>query len=351
MGKSARRSSLRIVLGVFAAMAAASASSAADFDAFDLHGYGTQTYAQTNGNAYIDADQKGTWDNNILALVGTVALGDKTKLWAQLETSSLEATRFSWFFLDFQLTDDSTVHVGRVKFPLGVYNETIDAKFLQQSSLEPAVYQQAADFVHDAYTGVGYDHVQHLGDAGKITWQIYGGNAYDTDPPVASRDRRIYGARVTYATPIDGLRFLLSGYRTQVQILATDSLINETRWIASVDYVNSDWDLKSEYGGHKFGSIDSDAYYVQVGRTFATRWTVFGRYDSVIMDKSQTSSDSFSQKILVAGLNFKVRSNVSLRVENQFNRGYALPVASGEVQQGLGKHNWNLLIVGLHFIF
>ena len=68
-------------------------------------------------------------------------------------------------------------------------------------------------------------------------------------------------------------------------------------------------------------------------------------------DESRRSSDSYSQKIVVAGLSFMVRNNVSIRLEDQFNHGYALPVASGEVAAGTGKTNWNLLVAGVHFIF
>ena len=116
---------------------------------FALHGYGSQDYAQTTDNTYLRADHRGTWDDNFLAFVGTVSLNERSKLWAQLETSSMDTTRFTWFFVDYQLTDSATAHVGRVKFPLGLYNEIIDVKFLQLSSLEPLLYQSAADFAED----------------------------------------------------------------------------------------------------------------------------------------------------------------------------------------------------------
>jgi Phosphate-selective porin O and P len=347
-----RRISIAITLASWLLGAlAVSDAFADDLDAFSLHGFGTQTYSQTSANTYLGADHSGTWDNNFLGLVGTVKLNDKSKLWAQLEASSADTTHFTWFFVDYQLSEDSTVHAGRVKLPLGIYNDTIDTKFLQQSSLEPALYQTAADIVSDAYTGLGYDHDQRLGGAGNILWQFYGGNNHDDTPPADSRDRRIAGARVTYDTPVIGLRFLLSANLTQVQILATGKLVDETRWIASVDYLQGLWDLKSEYGGHHLMGVASDAYYVQIGRTFAAHWTAFGRYDHVTTNEALQSSNSFSQKIIVAGLNFMVRSNLSIRLEDQFNHGYALPVANREVAPDAGKTNWSLLIAGVHFIF
>jgi hypothetical protein len=359
MRKTKGHVALQVAAGILTA-SAASVVFAGDFDDFSVHGFGTQTYYQTSANTYMNADRRGTWDNNFLGLVGSFKINDKATLWAQLEAQSTDS-HFTWFFVNFQLTERSTVLVGRVKLPLGIYNETVDTTFLQQSSLPPALYQPPGNFVIAAYDGVGYDYEQRLERAGRITWQFYGGQIWDPGPPPTTRDKRIYGGRVTYTTPVEGLRFMLSAARRQIEVLATGNLINESIRIASVDYLSGAWDLKSEYGSHKDQGGSSNTYYVQAGRDFATRWTVFARYDHVTLDQAtldqvtpnqaSVSSASQSQSILVAGLNYKVRSNVSLRIENHFNRGYALPVASGEVAPGAGKNDWNLLVVGMHFVF
>jgi hypothetical protein len=77
----------------------------------------------------------------------------------------------------------------------------------------------------------------------------------------------------------------------------------------------------------------------------------FARYERVNLDTHLESSDSYSQKILVIGVNYKLLSNVSLRIENHFNRGYALPVASGEVPADQGARTWNLFVAGIHVLF
>lgn len=350
--RSIRSGIQRALAGVLLALGYAYPAGAIDLGSgLELHGFGSQDYLQANHNTYLGADDRGTWDVNFLGLVGTVTLNEKSKLWAQLETSSMDATRFTWFFLDYELTGDLRAHIGRVKFPLGIYNEYIDTKFLQVTSLEPALYQGAADFVHDSYTGVGLDYTQRLGELGEILWQVYGGNTYDIDPPADSRDRRAYGARIVYSTPIDGLRLALSGYRSQVELLATRQLVEEDRIIVSVDCVKADWDIKSEFGHHTFRGVSSQAYYVQVGRTLWEKWMPFARYDHVVTDAALEASDSFSQKTVVLGVNYKLLGNISLRVEDHLNRGYALPVASGEVPVNGGTRSWNLFVAGVHFIF
>jgi hypothetical protein len=108
--------------------------------------------------------------------------------------------------------------------------------------------------------------------------------------------------------------------------------------------------VKSEYGKHTFFGVDSNAWYVQAGRGFG-KWMPFARYDEVTTDEDLRSSDSFHQQIFVVGVGYRLESNVSLRVEDHFNRGYALPVASEEVVVDEGKRNWNLFVVGVHFMF
>jgi hypothetical protein len=319
-------------------------------DRFDFHGYGYQDYMQTNQNVYLGADKRGNWDNNFLGLVTSVSINDRSKLWVQLEGSSTEGARFTWFFLDYQLTEDLSAHVGRVKFPLGLYNETIDAKFLQVTQLEPSLYQQAADMVHDAYHGVGVDYEQSIGH-GNLLWQLYGGNSYDTDPPIDSKDRRMIGGRLTYRTPLPGLRFMLSAYRTQVEELADKTLTNEDRVIASIDFTCSICDVKAEYGTHKFAGVRSNAYYLQ-GRYSLTRsWAPYVRYDHAVLDKNRGDDPSYFQNTFVVGIQYRIADQLTLRVENHFNHGYALPVASDEVVAGAGAINWNLSVAGLNFSF
>jgi hypothetical protein len=339
--------------GIYAILGLLLADTAAAIDIGDsvqLHGFGSQDYAQTTDNKYLDADKKGTWNNNFLGLVGTVSVTDKMKVWAQLETSTDDVTRFTWAFVDYQFSDAFSAQVGRIKFPSGLYNETVDTTFLQLSSITPDLYRGAADFVHDSYTGVGIRYDKALG-SGRLTWQIYAGQNFDPDQDPILRDRQMQGTRLTYATPIDGLRFMVSFNHGQVQILTTDTFVPEQRAILSGDYTAHDWDIKSEYATHQFQHVNSNSYYLQVGRTFLERWTPFARYDVVNLDRTLEGNDSFTEKSVVAGLGYKLLGNVSLRGEAHLNRGYALPVASGEVIQGEGTRNWTMVVFGVHFIF
>lgn len=336
---------------VCAGLISLSTAQASDLsDRFDVHGYGFQNYAQTSANAYLGADKRGSWDENFLGLVVSATLTDQSKLWAQLESSTGDTTRFTWMFVDYQINDVTRAHVGRVKLPLGFYNEIIDAKSLQPAALEPALYQTAADMVHDSYQGVGIDYEQDVG-GGHLLWQGFGGNVYDVSPAADSRDRRAVGGRLTYRTPVDGLRFMVSAYRQQVEKLADHTMTNEDRAILSAEFVRNQWDLKAEYGVHKFFGVSSSAYYLQAAYAATDKWTTYARYDYVNTDKSQRQDPAFTQKTVAVGVGYKVGANIGLKAENHFNRGFALPVASGDVEADAGKRNWNLFLIAADFAF
>jgi hypothetical protein len=330
-------------------------------DRIDIHGYGFQDFLQTQGNPYLGGDSRGTWDNNFLGLVLTATVDDRTKVWSQLETSTTGTTHFTWFFVDYQFSDALSGHIGRVKLPLGFYNEFIDAKNLQVSMLEPSLYQDALDFTQNAYQGVGIEYEQKL-RLGHLSWELYAGNTYDPDPPANERDRGLLGARLTYTTRIDGLRFMISAARVRDQTLSTDEMTNEDRLMLSGEYVTDRLDFKAEYGLHTDGSavvsasgtplgVRGEAYYGQLGYRLNAKWEPYLRYDYATTDMNHADDPSYYQETVVVGIGYQISSNFIVRLEDHLNHGYALPVASGEVVAGTGKIQWNLALAGVTFAF
>ncbi len=319
-------------------------------DRFDVHGYGYQEFLKSTKNPYLGAEGKGTWDQNFLGVVVAATIDSRSKVWAQLQGSTAEGTRFTWFFLDYQVNDALRGHVGRVKLPLGLYNEIIELKSLQLSAVIPSIYQTGADFVHDAYHGFGADFEQDLA-GGHVLWQGWAGNVYDIDPPADEKDRRSYGGRVTYDTPIEGLKFMVSAYRVQVETVATGAMSNEDRGILSAEFARDNWEFKSEYAGHKFLGVSSSGYYLQGGYTVANKWTPYIRYDHVTLDKAQKNDPSYYQSTVAVGLGYKLGKDIGLKIENHFNSGYGLPVGTGEVEAGKGSKKWNLFTAEVNFQF
>ncbi len=359
------------------AMAAGFGSARADEDRFSLHGFGNQDYSKTTENTFEQAGPTGTWENNFLGLVMSAKISDQSKLWAQFQANSVEEARVTWMFIDYQFTDNLSGQVGRVKFPFGIYNEYIDTRALQMSVGKPFAYSLEADMTYDAYQGLGINYALDLVRLGRLTIQGFGGDIFTPASPfvtppfpeqfqmgnleAVTNDLHVWGAKITWETPIEGLRFLLSANQTKIITTADNGQAPnqpglENRWMLSADYVTDRLDLKAELNRHKYPGLsgfpdqNSYAWYVQAGFPIG-KWTPYTRYDAVSTDMSQSSNPSYYQHTVVLGINRKLTPNLNLRVEDEFNHGYALPVAAGETMTGAGKSNWQLFAAQINFMF
>ena len=280
-------------------------------------------------------------------------------------------------FVDYEFSEDTTGHIGRVKFPYGIYNEIIDTRALQWSVSLPLVYAGETDFTYDAYNGIGVDHRIDLGKNGRLLLQGFAGNIYvppnpTSNPPFPAQaglanlvaitnDHHVVGGKITWETPVEGLRLLVSANQTLVVTTADNGQVpnqggHENRIMLSVDYIHDALDLKAEYNYHKYPGLagfdneKSKGWYVQAGWE-SGKWKPYARFDAVVLDQDASSDPSYYQRSLVLGIGRRIASNLNFRIEDAFNHGYALPVAAGETAIGAGKTNWQLYSASINFMF
>jgi hypothetical protein len=339
-------------------------------DRFTVNGFGFEDYRQTNANTIDGADQRGTWENGILALVMSAKISDRDTAWAQLESKPTEPTEFTWAYLEHRFTDNVSVRIGRIKVPYGFYNEFVDNKALQLSAVVPSAYSFRADMVHDAYKGIGIDWT-----LGSLFTQIYGGNVYTPASNSAItdtfQDRRLIGGRITWNTPLDGLRFMVSGWDSQTEdntlvpsttIPPLGPIAKEYRAMLSAEYVSDRFDIKGEHNHHGTPTTSdgpgasTNAWYVQGGYKMGS-WTPYARFDYFIGDQSMPSDPTSYQKDWVLGVNYKINENVNARIEDHVIHGYGLAVANQDMIDPTtslpvtGQTNWNLVAAEVNFIF
>lgn len=320
-------------------------------DNFEIHGYGHVGYLETSANQYLKADSSGTFNYNAAAALFALTLNDKTKLWAQAFTASTNTkkARWDWVFLDYRPVDNLALHIGQIKMPMGLNNDVRDIAYLQLSTLPPSLYQESADFVEEAIQGVAvvYDH--SVGN-GSFSWDIYGGKSVSFDPaePVHTN---MAGLRLTYNTPIEGLRFMVSNHRAHIENIAGSATSIERSYLLSAEYVADALNLKAEYGKRKVFGNTSETGYIQAGYTFSEKWTPFIRKDFITTDIDQRDNPAFYQKTTSIGLSYKINKNLAIRIEDHFNNGYALPIKSEEIEADSASQHWNLFSTSLVFMF
>jgi hypothetical protein len=319
----------------------------------EIHGYGNQNYLRSRDLPYNGADERrDSLDERTFALVFAAPLGDRSKAWAQIHMTE-ERVRLDWAFVEHAFGANVTGRAGKIKLPVGFYNEIIDVKFLQLSTERPFVYQEALGITAESFQGVAL-RLDHTLTGTAVAWDLYAGQAISTDDEPFRRPQRLFGGRVELKPPVAGLRLMGSAYRND--FLDGDSASvqiaeSQTTWLLSAEYKTEAVDLKSEYGASKLGATRLNTGYLQGGYRIAARWMPFVRYERLVTDKSQRSDPAYFQRATVIGMNFAPVDGVAVRIERQFNRGYALPVARNDVNPGEGRPRWNMLQASVSFIF
>lgn len=329
--------------------AAASCAQAVELsERLTLHGFGQTGYVRTNANRYHGASLHDADQYDELALLLVANLSERSNAWilAHDVNGNVEV---DWAFVDYQIPRGPTLRLGQIKLPMGIYNETRDMAYTRPSSLKPLLYEEAAEIIDEAYRGIGAVYEHDVG-AGRLSWDAYAGQLEESGLG-EHRYRDLLGGRVTYQTPMDGLRAMVSVNRTAALQVASGRSGAFATWTGSVDYSRDRFDLKAEYGTKTGFGTTGVAWYGQAAYTIAQRWTPFVRFDVLTTDRTRKHLPSFHQESVVLGLGYRLNDYVAFRVETHRNEGYALAVAAREIAEGQGTADWRMTTLSISFIF
>lgn len=342
-----------LAMTVFSAMFAAPAMAVEIGDKVSVHGYGHTSYFRTDGS--------GSWDDSLVSLLFVAEVADRTRVWVQLHNTT-SISHLDWAYVDYRVNPLLTVRGGQIKLPVGLYNEIIDARFLQQSTLPPMLYQEGAGFSYENMRGFNASLTQQLG-AGNIVYTGYAGAvATAPDTPATTVYRNLAGVNATWNTPVEGLRLMASGFRNQEQEGDTNLVASgegaRSVGLLSVDYLGDRWDLKGEGGRASFNGLKSRTGYAQVAYAFSESIKPFVRYDTIKFGEG--SSNDTKQTTYTLGVTYKLNDNVALRLEGHRSNGYALayggwlassPGGTPDPAEAPSKQRSNALGISINFIF
>lgn len=368
--------SLAATTGIFMGMM--TVANAAPFDEkVAVHGYGDTGFLRAIENNYTRKPGGNSWDYNYLSVNFTAYVDAQTKIVAQIRQGS-EITGDMGAYVNHSLTDTTTLRAGQMKAPVGIFNEIRDIKYLQLSAVAPLMYQDAVGILPDSFKGV--EAVYHLDlDTHRVTFDIYGGepkgaNTYVEIQPVANPGffvlvQNIYGGRITYKTPI-GLKLSVSSFQNDLLwntgVTGTPPVNSKanatpgTRRLtsASIDYRKGNYDIKMEYAtASDFMNTAQEnvgkAYYGQFGYAITEKFTPYVRFDYLLYNLQAETNPGAYQEAKVLGVTYRLNNNVSMRIENHWNHGYAIPanVQGTNFNSAGAKLDWNLLAMGINFVF
>ncbi|QWV93389.1 hypothetical protein KP004_19840 [Geomonas oryzisoli] len=368
----------------------AGSAHAVDLAGVEIHGFASQGYIKTSpdNNFPVSNSGEGSFNFNDFAVNFSKEVNPDLRVGLQLlamdrGSYGKDKITLDWGFGDYRLTDWLGFRAGKIKIPLGLYNESRDNDaartfiFLPQNEY----YDYERDSVN-AITGASVYGSVPVGPAGTVNYQFQIGttpipldgasaknySAYisTVDAPLTTTDVNSDTAFVhhlEWRTPV-GVRATFSGLHTSFDGTAsgiyTDPVTSATtpvtakwkfdswhRYILGVEYILDDLTLATEYQRDDYTvSADyqnpalenftsrqaSDGWYVSAAYRFTDWFELGGYYTEIYADRHHRDGSTFEdlgvgapwqtwQKEKVLTLRFDPMRNLVLKVEGHLIDG------------------------------
>ncbi len=298
------------------ALLAASAFAAEPPEEIRLFGHLTQAYGVSSKGSILGTTEGGTTDLRNVAVQFRWEKSERDSVVVQLSheqrgddifAPARDEVEVDWAFYERRLGEYSTLKVGRLNVPLGIYNEVRDVgTLLPFFNLPISIY---AGVLSSAETvdGVSIAHTFAPRSEWALDVELYHGGwdtfqqRVDVDSKfgIVNLDARAedaLGVQLWLDTPIQGLRF---GVGTLTWLLSGPLTAPGTRdrwdtYHASIDASGDRWVLRAERRRWRFdqdfgafldlpvsirGKAQRDGYYVQLGVWLSPQIGLFGQFD------------------------------------------------------------------------
>jgi len=215
-----------------------------------VNGFVSQGYLKSTDNNFLAPDSKqGTAELTEAGVVLSSQVTDKLHIGVQFLSRDLGdvgngRVNLDWGFADYSFNDYIGLRAGKVKLPLGLYNEGRDTDMLRSMVFLPqSIYDETRRDLLVAYQGGGLYGTLPAGPLGYFNYHVYGGGINIDDDSLlitALKQNGIFTTRKTVApTLVPG--FVANGLtpaeaqaaaQTYVQQLNISSLSVDNKYIA-----------------------------------------------------------------------------------------------------------------------
>ncbi|MBU4263425.1 MAG: OprO/OprP family phosphate-selective porin [Proteobacteria bacterium] len=379
--------------------------------AFDLgehlsiNGFLSQGYIKSSGNNFLGDSQDGSFQLNEFALTLNSAVTDNLRLGLQLLSRDAGAegnndVLIDWAMADYRWHDWLGMRFGKVKLPIGLYNQGRDSDFLRPMVFLPqSIYDENKRTLVVAAVGGSLYGNFSLGRSGDLEYQAYYGRVdfrgdsgqargmeqlatriaqmkhLGAVTDIEADNRYVYGGSLVYTPPFDGLRFGVSYFTGQTDF---DFDLGAARGdaqgtmkdfvVLSMEYSAQKWTVAAEYteqtGDREVLGSDipdgrSQGYYVQLCYHLLDQLGASVLYDVFYADKYDRDGSSFVaqgqpdflgwRKDLGVGLHWEINSQWLIKAEYHMVDGAALqlPIFNPE---GV-ERDWSYFVLKTSFNF
>ena len=393
---------LTLILLSVLGLGSARADEAPWLDTLQVHGFASQAAVQTRDNHFFgDSDDQFSLDFTELGINASLQPQPWLLLSGQLMSRRAGEMYDGSPTVDYALADITfaatpdyllDLRVGRIKNPLGLYNETRDVPFTHPGIFLPqVVYYDRVRNLMLASDGMML-HGELYGDAGTFTFTLGGGRpVVDENVEWVFLQNDFNGEfkpdsnsvlfSLWYTLSGNQLKFGLSGATLPLKFNAgpfspldsgkTDSLY----WIASIQYDAEDWTLSAEYAQKPlewrgYGpflanrNVTTEGYYLQGLYRIRPDTQLMLRYEEGFADRNNSEGTPLAgitagllppyanfSKIWTAGLRWDIDRNWMLRVEYQRHHGTFVLSPRENLDPDQLREDWDLFAIQAAFRF
>ncbi len=407
---------MRRVLNVCSIMALLCLPSSAEAwkfsESFQMHGFVSQGYLDNSANNFIALDSRtGSFDLTEVGVNANLALTDDIRAGAQVILRNVgdfteDAPQIDWALLDYQPRDELGVRLGKVKMPMGLYNETRDSDFLRHMIFLPqSIYDDTRRDVYLAYLGAGLYGNIPAGSWGDVDYHFFGGEicfpnksvlaanserslrstiaknnaAASPNPAIPasflSLDRKndkLYGGSLIFNYAGGDLRLGASIFHEENSLYLNDlptpasEAVIHHKYVLSLEYTWHDWLLATEYSEMDrtqttFGVVTLDgptqSWYVMLSYHLDEKWTATALYDEFYRLKNDKDGGCLLQaenytawrKDFGLGLRYDFTENLNAKAEYHWIDGAAQQLSLFN-PDGLARY-WNYFAAKISYSF
>lgn len=367
-----------------------------------LHGFASQALVHSSANRYFGNSPSTSFDFTELGLNASYQIDPRLLLAGQVLSRRAGEMYDGTPSLDYAVIDFTPIadaerrgglRIGRIKNPIGLYNETRDVPFTRPGIFLPqAIYYDKIRNVLLSYDGVMLygDLFKEFGNLSlalglgrsvideNVEWAYFGAD-FDGDLKADGVNWKV--GSLWYSTPTERFRVGLSALATEMSFDAgpaaplTSGTIDISDWILSVQYNAERWTLSAEYAraptvwknfGPFFPFEDQvvEGYYLQGAYRLRPNLEIMTRYEEGFANRKdrsgRESSDltggltppfDFFSKIWTLGLRWDVNPRTMLRLEYQRHDGtYALSIRENPDPTSLTRE-WDVFAASISFRF
>lgn len=381
-------------------------------DTLQLHGFLSQGYLDSMANNFLADSRTGTLQFTELGLNANYSPLENLRAGAQVFARDVGqycnyAPKLDWALIDYRPYDQFGIRLGKVKLPMGLYNESRDSDFLRPMIFLPqSIYDETRRDIYLAYMGGGFYGNLAMGRTGDLDYKIFGGrmrfpsesvledsterqirsiiadnNASATpDPNIPSQfssmerdNEEIYGAAFVLNTSLHGLRlggsWMHSENDLQVNGISTPAGHTEmhSKIVVSAEYLRDHFFMAAEYSEtdrtqtiYSSTTLDGTAmgWYVLFGYTPFEKLTFTAMYDEYYRLKNDkegrtvsASSPTYSawRKDIALGLRYDFSESWNAKAEYHWLDGAALQLDFFN-PEGTARY-WNYFAARISYTF